>query len=261
MIFLKLGGSLITDKARPETSRPEVLARIGAEIAAARQADLGLRLLVGHGSGSFGHPAASRYGTYRGASTPDDWLGFAVVWQVANQLHRLVVDSLRQAGLPAMSFPPSASAVTEDGALSVMSMEPLARALEAGLLPVVAGDVAFDRRRGSTIISTERIFSYLAPFLRPTRLLLAGIEPGVLADYPAGDEILPWVGLSHLTSGKITGAATTDVTGGMAEKVRHALSLVEVLPDLEIRIFSGAAPGAIRRALAGEAIGTLVRAE
>lgn len=252
---------MITDKSRPETPRPDVLTRIASEIAAARQADPTLRILLGHGSGSFGHTVAARYGTHRGAATPDDWVGFTLVWQVANQLHRLVVDAMRQAGLPAMSFPPSASAVTLDGDITSMSSEPIAMALEAGLLPVVAGDVAFDRRRGSTIISTERVFSYLAPILRPSRLLLAGIEPGVYANYPATSDILPWVAPRHLESCGVTGAASTDVTGGMADKVRQAVSLVKLLPELEIRIFSGAQPGAIRKALGGEPIGTLVRAE
>ncbi|MEZ4718850.1 MAG: hypothetical protein R2851_22555 [Caldilineaceae bacterium] len=35
-IFLKLGGSLITDKRAPETPRLDVIHRLAAEIAAAR---------------------------------------------------------------------------------------------------------------------------------------------------------------------------------------------------------------------------------
>ena len=36
-VFLKLGGSLITDKTRPHTPRLEVLRRLAGEVAAARQ--------------------------------------------------------------------------------------------------------------------------------------------------------------------------------------------------------------------------------
>ena len=71
MIFLKLGGSLITDKARPETPRLDVLRRLVNEIAEARQAAPTLRLLIGHGSGSFGHAAAARHATHLGASNPE----------------------------------------------------------------------------------------------------------------------------------------------------------------------------------------------
>ena len=35
LVFVKLGGSVITDKTQPETARPEVIARLAGEIAAA----------------------------------------------------------------------------------------------------------------------------------------------------------------------------------------------------------------------------------
>jgi len=40
LTFLKLGGSLITDKTQPRTPRPEVLARLMAEIAAVNAIEL-----------------------------------------------------------------------------------------------------------------------------------------------------------------------------------------------------------------------------
>ena len=55
LIFLKLGGSLLTDKTGTEALRADTLQRLAAEIAAARAADPQLRLVLGHGSGSFGH--------------------------------------------------------------------------------------------------------------------------------------------------------------------------------------------------------------
>ena len=58
LIFLKLGGSLLTDKTRPQALRPDVLGRLAGEIAAALAARPALWLLIGHGSGSFGHVAA-----------------------------------------------------------------------------------------------------------------------------------------------------------------------------------------------------------
>ena len=108
LTFLKLGGSLITDKNTPRTPRPEVLARLMDEIAAARQAQPGLSLVLGHGSGSFGHVEARKYGTRQGVSTPEQWRGLAEVQSVAGELNRLVVDAARAAGLPVLGLPPSA---------------------------------------------------------------------------------------------------------------------------------------------------------
>lgn len=256
MIFLKLGGSLITDKAAPETAREEMLARLAGEIGEARSARPDMRLLLGHGTGSFGHQAAAKFGTHRGAASRDDWQGFAEVWRSAQRLHRRVMDALYREAIPAVSFPPSASAVCRGGEIQSMAVEPIRHALDAGLLPVVFGDVSFDLAQGSTIVSTERVFAYLAVPLRPTRLLLAGIEPGVFADFPESRLPLAELAENDLDKIQLEGASETDVTGGMAAKVRDALGMIHAQPGLEVYIFSGETPGAVREALLGSSPGT-----
>jgi isopentenyl phosphate kinase len=259
--FLKLGGSLITDKNRPLTPRPEALARLSNEIAAGLEQNPGLRLVLGHGSGSFGHVAAKRHGTRQGVNTPQGWRGFAEVWRDAAALNRIVMDKMHAAGLPAIAFPPSASITSEDGVVAAWNLYPLRSALRAGLLPVVFGDVTFDTVRGGTILSTEDLFNHLARELHPDRLLLAGIEPGVWADFPSCTQLVPEITPGNL--GQVARAlgesAATDVTGGMASKVREMLSLIQDTPSLEVLIFSGEEPGLVRSALAGEIVGTAIR--
>jgi isopentenyl phosphate kinase len=259
--FLKLGGSLITDKARPHTVRPQVLARLAGEIASARQGDAGLKLILGHGSGSFGHVPARRYGTRQGVHTSQEWMGFVEVWREAIALNRLVMDALESAGLPAIPFAPSASVLAADGQVASWNLAPLQAALQLGLLPVVYGDVVFDTVRGGTILSTEDLFGYLARQLRPKRVLLAGLEPGVWADYPACTKLVETITPANLpqVAPGIGGSSVTDVTGGMASKVGQSLVLVQNVPGLEVQIFSGEKPGAVRRALAGEPVGTVIR--
>lgn len=249
--FLKLGGSLITDKSKARTPRPEVLARLMAEIAAARAARPGLMLVLGHGSGSFGHVEGSKYGTRQGVRSPEQWRGFAEVQAAAAELNRLVVDAARAAGLPVLNLPPSASAVCRDGVLATMAVDPLAAALAHDLVPLVFGDVALDEVRGGTIVSTEDVFRYLAAILRPERILLAGIEAGVLAHWPGG-EVVPALDPGS-TLGNIGGSHAADVTGGMAGKVREMLALAEAVPGVSVRIFSGAIPNLVYSALLDEA--------
>jgi isopentenyl phosphate kinase len=170
-----------------------------------------------------------------------------------------VIDCLIETGLPAIALAPSASARCEDGRLLALATEPIERALHAGLLPVIRGDVAFDRVRGSTILSTEKVMAYLAPILEPSRVLLAGVEPGVFADYPTNKRILEVLKPAELGEIRIDGARSTDVTGGMADKVAQAFALAESVPGVEVRIFSGMEPGAVRRAISGAPAGTLIR--
>lgn len=259
--LLKLGGSLITDKTRPRTHRAEALARLAGEIAAARTENPDLRLVLGHGAGSFGHVPAKKYGTRQGVRTPQEWLGFAEVWWEADTLNRLVLDALHAAGQPVIALPPSASVVAHDGQVTSWDLQPLTAALQAGLLPVVYGDVIFDTARGGTILSTEDLFAHLARQLKPERLLLAGLEPGVWADYPACTRLIPEVNPATFPAiaPVLGGSAGADVTGGMASKVEQMLVLVEELPGLEVLIFSGDEPGTVRAVLSRGRHGTVIR--
>jgi isopentenyl phosphate kinase len=258
-LFLKLGGSLITDKNTPRAPRPEALARLMAEIAAAHAAQPGMKLVLGHGSGSFGHVEAKKYGTRSGVRTPADWQGFAEVQHVAGLLNRLVGDAARAAGLPVVNFPPSASGLARDSVIQTISVAPIQSALDHDLIPLVFGDVAFDSARGGTIVSTEDVFRYLAGLLRPERILLAGIEPGVLTRWPDGEiisEITPATDFAH-----VSGSHAADVTGGMASIVAEMLALVQAVPGCSVHIFSGEVAGSVRRALLGEQVpGTVVKA-
>jgi len=263
LVFLKLGGSLITQKSRASTHRPEVLDRLSIEIAAARQDNPDLRLVIGHGSGSFGHTAASKYQTHLGVRSAEEWRGFAGVWYEAHRLNVLVIEALTRSGIPVIALPPSSAAISRRGQVVNYATEPVEAALRAGLVPLVNGDVAFDQALGGTILSTEDVFAYLTVYLRPNRILLAGIEPGVWSDYPHNQSILPLITGGDLDEavGFLHGSASTDVTGGMLRKVESMLALIKRVPELEILIFSGEKAGLVKEALLGASPGTLIRAE
>lgn len=262
LYFLKLGGSLITDKMQPFTARMDALNRLASEIASALQKRSGLRLVLGHGSGSYGHVAASRYGTRSGVRTEPEWQGFVEVWREAAALNRLVMDTLASAGLPALAFAPSACVSSRDGVVESWNLAPLSAALSVGLLPVVYGDVVFDSERGGTILSTEDLFRHLAEQLRPRRILLAGLEQGVWADFPACQQLLAEISASSSLAAQavVGGSQATDVTGGMLTKVQQSLALVQSIPGLEVHIFTGEKAANVENALLGTRLGTCVKA-
>ncbi|HNB35894.1 MAG TPA: isopentenyl phosphate kinase [Anaerolineales bacterium] len=262
LVLLKLGGSLITDKDKPYTPRLDKLADLAQEIKTALDSNPGLLLILGHGSGSFGHVAAKKHGTREGVQTREQWLGFTEVRFQAAELNRYVVQSLLEAGLPAMPFPPSASMVSDRRKVTHHNVETIRRALDVNLLPVVQGDVAFDEALGGTILSTEDVFSFLSEQFSPARILLAGLEAGVWADFPARTKLVKQIQLSDyeaMRSG-IKGSASTDVTGGMKAKVEEMLSLIQKNEGLTVQIFAAEEPGLLTRALQGENVGTLLTA-
>lgn len=262
LIFLKLGGSLITDKSAPRTPRRDVILRLVREIRTALDENDNLRLILGHGSGSFGHVPAKKYGTRQGVASPADWRGFAEVWYEAALLNRIVMDALHAADIPAVAFPPSAGILARDGQVVNWEISGLKAALEAGLIPVVFGDVIFDQARGGTIFSTEDVFTHLARQLHPERILLAGIDAGVWADFPAKTRLIPEITPGHWAelADALGGSAGTDVTGGMASKVQTMLDLAVEISGLEVLIFGGDPPGNLGAVLRREPIGTRILA-
>ncbi|MGQ9491454.1 MAG: isopentenyl phosphate kinase [Anaerolineae bacterium] len=255
LVFLKLGGSLLTDKTRPQALRSDVLARLAAEVAEALRQRPGLQLVLGHGSGSFGHVVANRYGTRAGVRTAEEWRGYAATARSAAMLNHLVIEALWEAEVPALRIQPSASACCRDGELVALDERPITAALAHGLVPVVHGDVALDEVRGGTIISTEQIFRWLAARLAPQRVVLVGEVAGVFTADPTRDpaaRLIPEIStamgpaLVHI----LGGSRGVDVTGGMVTKVQEMLALLEVTPSLrQVQIISGLVPGLMRSVL------------
>jgi isopentenyl phosphate kinase len=274
LVFLKLGGSLITDKTQPYTPQLDVIEDVALQIATALQRHPNLRLVVGHGSGSFGHVAASEYHTRDGffpRSSPlihrerdkteeNYWKGFAEVWYQASALNRFVMKALHKTNVPAIALPPSANVIASDGQVSIWETTSISMALASGLVPVIYGDVTFDEIRGGTILSTEDLFGHLARAFNPERILLAGLESAVWEDFPARTRRIETITPHNEIGEGIGKAAGADVTGGMESKVKQMLELVQQNPELKIQIFSGAEPGNITRALTGETLGTWITA-
>lgn len=258
LVFIKLGGSLITDKDSPETARPDLIRALLGLIRSELARDPRLHILLGHGSGSFGHFAANQYHTREGVRTRLDWLGYQAVWHSARRLNQVVVEQAALAGLPVISFPPSATVVTANHAITEWPLTGLRLALQHGLVPLVYGDVVPDTAIGGTILSTEDLFSHLAGELRPNLILLAGVEEGVYQDYPDNKLLLTHISTDDADPASLGGSKSVDVTGGMLSKVRLMQALVRQQPGLQVRIFSALNPENLRAAIRGEAPGTLI---
>ena len=262
LVFLKLGGSLITNKAGIQQPRLRRMRRLFGEIRASMDSIPDLQILLGHGSGSFGHVPASKFGTLKGVHTREEWQGFSEVWQAAHALNHIVMKELANAGLPAIAVSPSSVIVSRNREILDWDIAPIQAALSYGILPVVFGDAVFDQTLGGTILSTEDLFVHLAPRLNPARILLAGEEKGVWADFPRKKHLVPVITPASLKrmNQQPEGSQYVDVTGGMRQKVEMMSALAEANPEVTVSIFSGSQPRALESALAGFEPGTTIRA-
>ena len=269
VVLLKLGGSLITEKTQRYHVRQEKLVALASEIRLALTQEPRLKLVLGHGSGSFGHFAFVEHlnpdvyaasARARDRSEVDYWKGVAEVWYRAAQLNRHVLEALHGAGVPAIGLAPSASATSSGGKIAGWTIAPLIAALDAGVLPVIHGDIVFDPVLGAKVLSTEVLMWHLAATLKPRRILLAGMEEAVWADFPVRSDAIARITPRSFpaVSAKIGASQGPDVTGGMNSKVREMLDLVQRIAGLRVQVFSGEPPGNLHRALLGHPLGTLI---
>jgi len=264
--FIKFGGSVITDKTGRESANLDVIQRLAQAVAAARVANPALALVLGHGSGSFGHHYAARYGVHRGIPLDADHTGFALTAAAALRLNRIVVDTLLEADVPAVSLQPSASLRSANGQITHWETTPIYEALQRRLIPVIHGDVAFDETQGTAIISTEALLSFLAlrSPLRPQRIILVGEQAVYTAD-PHRDptaQPIPLITQENIAQvlSQTGGSRAADVTGGMRSKIEFMWQLVEAIPDLEVWLI-GPIPERLTAVLLGQspAVGTLMK--
>lgn len=260
VIFVKLGGSLLTDKTNPFTPRPAVVERLADEVSHAWP-DLRGRLVLSHGSGSFGHMAAQD----TGLANPEADVSAQALSQTqhaAHRLHHFVLEALRDAGLPAVSFAPSSALVTDEGQPVSLHAEPVQRGLAMEALPVTLGDVTLDRTTGGAICSTETVLLSLVRALQaqdvPTGFALwFGDTEGVYDD--AGhliDTIRP--GKAEAALSATTSSGAPDVTGGMQHRLETTLTLAR--DGVASLIADGRTEGRLERALQLQDVpGTWVR--
>ena len=262
LIFVKLGGSLITEKRAPYTINYDALRRIAKELKEAIERDRDLNLVVGHGGGSFPHPIAQSFRTSEGFFQDTSVRGFTLCQHAASTLNRILVDMMVDYAINAVSIQPSACCIAQDGAIADFFVAPIKQCIEHRIIPVIFGDCVLDTVRGCTVVSTEQLFAYLSRSLRPSRVLIFGLVGGVYTSDPQKDEharLIPEIEVEKLSDieAYLGDSYSVDVTGGMVTKVKELIEIAK--GGIECEILSGAS-GYITKALAGErGLGTIIR--
>jgi len=236
-VVVKLGGSVITEKDRAETLDGAAVDRAADTLAEADD-----DLILVHGGGSFGHHHAETHGLSTTAGS-DDWRAVADVHGAMTALNRLVLSRLHERDVPAVPVHPlSAASRDADGDLSLPTGA-VERLVGEGFVPVLHGDVVAHERAGVTVLSGDEVVADLATLPDVDRVGLCSTVPGVLRD----GEVIPEIREFEAVADAVGASDATDVTGGMAGKVRTLLDLgvpasVFGLDDLDA-FLAGDAPG------------------
>jgi isopentenyl phosphate kinase len=259
---VKLGGSIITDTKKADTALPGEIDRLVKEI---KSCTGNARVVVGHGSGSFGHMAAHRYGFQNGVYTKDRGKGASITQKAASELHRHVIGAMLANGIDALSFPPSAGGLTTKRRLVRWNIEPIRLALKMGFTPVVRGDVTIDTVNGITIIPTEEPLRYLTAKLKPDKVIVASDTDGVFTANPLIDkdaELIRRIDRRNIKRALAGtgGSLKVDVTGGMRNKLIYLYGIARRY-GTTCQIINAKVPGRLKAALQGREVrGTIITA-
>lgn len=240
--LVKLGGSLLTDKATEGSFKRAVARRLVSEVA---KAEVPCVLL--HGAGSFGHPQAKKHRIGQVRPRPE---GVADVLAAVAQLHTEMLVLANDAGLRPLSIP-LCNARSEGDDLVDLPGPEVAKAVDEGFTPMLCGTLVRDARNGWRVVSADELMARLAAELQPRLSVYATDVDGVLDRDPADPnaKLMP-----RVTPGIAIAVPTgkgDDVTGRMHGKLQHALAAARHGPTL---IVNGGTRNRLLDALRGKPV-------
>jgi isopentenyl phosphate kinase len=243
-VIVKLGGSVITDKSKPFSYRPDVVSALAEEVASSDE-----KAVVVHGGGSFGHFVAKELGI----SSDEAAASAEAVSKTRGamfELNNLLCKTLTESRLFPYSFSPF-DAIVKAGKAPVSTW--LRGLLKSGLTPVTFGDVIFTPA-GFKVLSGDLMVLELAKILEPERCVFALDADGV---YEEGTRVIvPELSPSKIRKMQISKGE--DVTGGMKLKLEVAAKVAALGP--KVYFVSGYRRNEFSKALKGlEFYGTVVR--
>lgn len=237
-VFLKLGGSVLTNKEKPNSFQRPVAKRLFTEIRKA-----GAPLVLFHGAGSFGHPQAQQWKLGKATVTPERRAGVSAVLSAVAKLHAEILGVADASGLKPISVPIHLEATSEGGVLVDLPVRRIRSLMADGFTPVLHGTLVRDDELGWRIVSADELMAELAVDLEPCLGLFVSDVDGVLRDNQLVDRI------ASLDDVQIFGRE--DATGAMAGKVQQGLMMAETCP---VMIVNGLEKGRVNDVLRGKPV-------
>lgn len=247
MILVKLGGSIITDKSKKRVFKEKTVKRLAKEIKNSDE-----KVIVVHGAGSFGHILAKKHRLDKGLIHDRQVKGVAVVQRDVKELNLKVVNGLIDAGINAVSIPPSSVVECRNKKIEKINIDVFKKYLNLGLTPVTFGDVVLDRKLGFCIISGDLLMLELSRAFKPEKAVFVSDVDGVYMDGKMMNKV------DEKTIGNLERKKTkiSDVTGSMYGKVKIALKMSGFTKTM---IINGNVKGRLGDALKGKnVVGTVV---
>ena len=257
MYLIKLGGSVITEKAHAEgVFKQKVMDDLAAAIKHSKQ-----QIILVHGAGSYGHVLAKKYNLQHGLSDDKQLFGYALTQAKVQELNTLVLHSLQKCGINAVSIPPHASIELKDQKIHTFHSELFKNYTEHGFTPVTYGDVVLDINHTFSICSGDLLIEMLVTIFHPEKVIFVIDEDGLYTANPKKDKdarFIDTISIDNLTNLTTKIDDHADVTKGMEGKLKTITSIAQ--QNIDSILLNGNKPDRLYDVLVGnETTFTLIK--
>jgi len=245
MILIKMGGSIITNKGKPQSARRKTIDNILKQIKRIDEP----KILV-HGGGSYGHYWSVKYGMH---TKPAKYSlkGLSVVKNSMIELDKIILDSATKNRLNTYSMPPTD--FMNGNKLIRNKIQNIGDIAKSGLVPITYGDALWYGQKKSYILSGDVIMTTIGKILKPRLSIFVLDVDGVYSDTKSKKLIYDFKKETPTISKN-----KMDVTGGMTRKITEAIKMSK--SGLKVFFVNGNKPQRIADAAFGKKFeGTLFR--
>ncbi|MBI5127404.1 hypothetical protein HZA76_03025 [Candidatus Roizmanbacteria bacterium] len=225
LVFIKLGGSLISDKTKVNQANLKVIDNLSKEIKAVLDQDNNLSLFLFTGAGGFGHPVAEKYKNNLKE-------GLTEIKNACKKLNQIVVDTLiNQSGLKTVSIEPDKIVEYRNGKLTSLLNNSIFQLLGKNIIPVFHADLVHDKKLGVSVLSMDKFLADSAVFFKDRgfkieKVIFAGTTSGVVDRHGRTIPRLTKKDFVKMENVFYKGIGI-DVSGGMKYKVEQCLKLAD----------------------------------
>ncbi|SRR5579875_2469758 len=241
--IVKLGGSLVTIKAKPLTPNMRAITNLASCLSALRLRK-DERLFLIHGGGSYGHYYAKKFGlsTRFTKSRPE---AIAKICNAMLELHSQILDAFTSNGFYCRSIDSAELLSSGNSTLSGVSKRKVEDYLACGLTPLSYGNV-FVSGQGARIISGDEVCLALARSLSVSRVIFAMDVDGVYSNPSLEGDVIP---ILNSVADVHSRVRRWDVTGGLGAKLKLGFEISRL--GVDVCFLNGLFPDRIRKAISG----------
>jgi isopentenyl phosphate kinase len=225
MFVIKLGGSIITDKAKKSVFKKPIMDKLSAEIKKSNK-----KVILVHGAGSFGHILAKKYNLNKGYKNSEQLYGFSRTHAMVQKLNSLVLTSLHENDINAISIPPHAILKLSNHKPIKIDYTIFKEYLKIGFTPVTFGDVVLDYKLDFSICSGDLLMQILAQHFQPEKAIFVIDEDGLYKSNPKikkNAEFIKKATIDDLDNLTTHSNSYADVTKGMEGKLETIKNIIQ----------------------------------